>query len=84
VITNPRALRQQMPPWPATAGSRQGTGAVRVTIGEDGRVKKVSIDRRLHPAYDLQLLAAARSWTYQPATLNGRPVQVDLIVEVAP
>ncbi len=85
-IVSPRAIRQQIPPWPALAGSREGAaaGAVRVTIGTDGRVKKAAIERRLHPLYDLQLLTAAQSWLYEPAMLNGQPVEVDKIIEIAP
>ena len=86
VITSPRALRQQIPPWPAVAGSREvgATGAVRIVIGVDGKVKKATIERPLNPRYDQQVLAAARSWLYTPATLNGAAVEVEKVIEISP
>jgi tetratricopeptide (TPR) repeat protein len=86
VITSPRVVRQSIPPWPSVAGSREvgATGAVRVVIGVDGKVKKATIERPLNPRYDQQVLVAARSWLYAPATLNGAAVEVEKVVEIAP
>lgn len=82
-IIAPVVLRQTLPPWPATEAAPKGaSGAVRVVIGIDGHVRRASIERLINPRFDLALLAAARSWTYMPATMNGQPIEVEKVVEV--
>jgi TonB family protein len=83
--TRPVAIKQDLPPWAANdAFSRRAelTGTLRVRVGADGRVESAELIRRIHPAYDSQLLRAARTWLYQPATQNGVPVAADVIVEI--
>ena len=83
--SRPVMIRQELPAWTANdAFSRRAelTGTLRVRVGADGRVEAVELIRRIHPAYDPQLLRAARTWLYQPATQNGVPVAADIIVEV--
>ena len=55
---------------------------MRVVIGVDGRVKSATMERRLHPMYDAQVLSAAKNWTYKPATLNGEPVESDRLIQI--
>jgi hypothetical protein len=83
-VVQPKTVRQAFPPVPSSiAASRKTlTGAVKVVIGTDGRVKSASIETSVHPQYDLPLLAAARSWLYTPATINGMPTEVERIVQV--
>jgi TonB family protein len=82
-ITAPIVLRQTLPPWPATAGPRAGAGgAVRILIGVNGRVRRASIERPINPQFDRDLLAAAQSWIYTPATMNGQPIDIEKIVEI--
>lgn len=38
--------------------------------------------KRIHPRYDVKLLAETTYWKYQPATLNGMPVDSESVVEV--
>jgi TonB family protein len=82
-ITAPVVLRQALPPWPETAGPRIGPGgAVRVVIGIDGRVRHASIERPTNPQFDRDLLAAARSWLYMPAMMNGQPIDIEKVIEI--
>lgn len=85
VIQGPVAVRQPLPEWippDAIAASRDYTGAVKVIIGPDGRVKSASIERASYPSYDARLLQAAREWVYQPATRNGEAVESEKIVAI--
>ena len=66
------------PPNPSVARNEY-TGAVKVRIGTDGRVKAATMDRPTHPAYDTALLNTARSWLYKPAMQNGTPIELSLI-----
>lgn len=54
--------------------NRTFAGEVRLIIGEDGAVISAEISTSVHARYDARLLEAAKSWTFKPATRNGRPV----------
>jgi tetratricopeptide (TPR) repeat protein len=69
------------PPNPSIARNEY-SGAVKVRIGTDGRVKAASIDRPSHPAYDAVLLNTARSWLYKPAMQNGTPIESERVIAV--
>ncbi len=74
-----------MPPWrPADANAlRQDLkGSVLVTIDATGRVVNAVMQQVVHPSYDRLLLAAARTWRYQPATRDGQPVESQLVVPI--
>ena len=40
------------------------------------------MDPSVYPPYDRLILAAAREWTYRPATQNGEPVASQRKVEI--
>lgn len=84
VATLPITNEQTLPPWrPDSATARRSfSGAVRVEIDEKGRVTAARMEKSVHPSYDVLVLAAARRWTYQPATLNGVPVASEKTVEI--
>ena len=70
-------IRQTLPAWvPTDAATRRMayTGAIRITIGSDGRVESASLIRPSHPTYDAAILRAAKQWLYTPATRGGRAV----------
>ena len=69
------------PPNPRIA-SNEYTGAVKVRIGTDGRVKGATIDQPSHPAYDAVLLRVARTWLYKPALQNGTPIESERVIAV--
>ncbi len=85
VVTAAIAIRQDMPRWspPDRSIARQSfDGSVRIVIDATGKVTEAMMMRPTHPSYDVQLLRAARGWTYRPATRNGVAVPSDKIVEV--
>jgi TonB family protein len=85
VFVPAQPIRQAIPTWepPSRAyANDEFNGAVRVTIGADGKVKTAVIERATHPAYDVRLLQAARSWMYKPATRDGKPVESDKVIAV--
>jgi hypothetical protein len=53
-----------------------------VVIGADGKVKSASMEDSVHPLYDIRLLAAAKSWLYRPALVDGRPTSSEKLVTV--
>ena len=58
------------------------SGAVRVTIGADGKVSNAVMEVPIEPRYDARVLAATRSWRYKPATLGGAPIQSEKVVHI--
>jgi TonB family protein len=52
-----------------------GTGVLFVVIDERGSVESAIITEPLERTYDRMVLAAARTWTYQPAMRNGASVK---------
>ena len=82
--TPPVAIEQDLPPWPhGLAGVRaELRGAVDVWIDERGYVTEASMTESVHPAYDRELLSAARDWRYEPARRAGQAVSSHKRVEV--
>ena len=83
-VTSPVPVTQDLPVWVPTdqASRREFRGAIRVFISDVGRVTGAEISSPIHPAYDRQLLLAAKAWTYQPALKDGRPMASEKVIEV--
>jgi TonB family protein len=85
VVTPPIPIRQELPRWvPYDAATKQAEfkGAIKVTISAEGKVENAEIVTPTDRQYDRELLNAARSWEYQPATRNGIAVPSEKIVSV--
>jgi TonB family protein len=77
------SIRQEMPRLsPNVKQQAKDTGVVEVVIDELGRVTFVAIRQSVHPVFDSELLAAARDWKYQPATLGGKPVKYRKLIQI--
>ena len=72
-ITLPVPIREVLPPWTPTTplSSAEFRGTILVQIDAAGKVSSARIVESVFPLYDARLLQASRSWTYQPATING-------------
>jgi periplasmic protein TonB len=84
VLVPPVILRQQMPLWLAMKEllPRGKRGQVRVIIDDQGNVEEARVVESVHPVYDALLLSAARTWKYEPATLDGKPVRYVKLIEI--
>jgi TonB family protein len=58
-------------------------GVLEIIINEAGDVESAMMKSSVTPRYDSTLLAAAKSWKYQPATLNGRPVKFRKTINIS-
>lgn len=70
----------QHQPLPQITGA--GTARLSLTIGPDGRVTNINIERPLR-RNTAQLLSAVQSWRFKPATVNGHPVAAPYSVEIS-
>ena len=77
-------MKQDLPVWVPTdqATRREFRGAIRVYITETGAVTRAELSQVVHPAYDRQLLLAAKTWAYQPAMKDGVPIASEKVIEV--
>ena len=84
VLVQPVIIRQQMPLWLGASQflPRGGRGKVRIIVDEQGGVEDARIVESVHTVYDALLLSAARTWKYEPATLDGKPVRYMKLIEV--
>ena len=85
-VIPPVELERFMPPWnpPAvmTRMSEPFRGELEIVVDEVGRVPDARMLRPSQAAYDVSLLAATRTWRFEPARLNGEPVKYRLTFEV--
>jgi TonB family protein len=59
------------------------SGAIEVVIDTTGAVESAVMRVPLQPAYDRQAIAAAKTWRFKPATLNGAPVKYRKVVQIS-
>jgi periplasmic protein TonB len=60
----------------------QGTVILRALIDADGVPHDVSVTRSLRPAFDESAVKAVGNWRFSPATKYGKPVPVQISVQV--
>jgi TonB family protein len=84
VLEPPVVVRQQMPLWMGMREflPRGSKGTIRVIVDEQGNVEEARIIESIHTVYDALLLSAARTWKYDPARLDGKPVRYVKTIEV--
>jgi hypothetical protein len=83
-ITPAVPVKQDLPVWVPTdqATRREFRGSIRVFISETGTVTRAELSQVVHPAYDRQLLLAAKTWIYQPALKDGVAIASEKVIEV--
>ena len=53
-----------------------------LTVTPDGRTRDIKVVSSLGMGLDENAVAAVSRWTFKPATINGKPVAVQISVEV--
>lgn len=85
-VTAPKALVDRKPRYTAEAmrAKLQGTVVVEIIVLADGTVGKARVVESLDPVLGLdnEAIAAAKSWTFIPGTLNGENVPVRVKLEM--
>jgi TonB family protein len=82
--TPPRTIYAPDPEYSETAriAKYNGLVAVGTIIGPDGNPRDVWIVRKLGLGLDQKAIEAVRRWKFAPATRDGKPVAVQIIIEV--
>jgi TonB family protein len=74
----PRVIEHPDPTW----HKKNGTTEISLTVGADGLVHDPKISKSLNPKADASALEAVQKWTFNPATKDGVPVPVMIIVKI--
>ena len=81
-VVPPITTRQAVPPYPGRV-LVGGSVVMDIIIDESGAVESATIASPPNQAYDKLVLGAAKSWQYQPATLNGAPVKYRKRIQIS-
>jgi protein TonB len=84
-VTPPSPLYAPDPDYSDAArkAKYQGSVILWLVVGADGLPHHLRVARSLGMGLDEKALDAVRLWRFQPATLNGQPVAVEINVEVS-
>ncbi len=84
-VTRPRPVYDPDPDYSDAArkAKYQGSVLLWLVVGPDGLPHNVRVERSLGMGLDEKALAAVSTWRFQPATLNSKPVAVEINVEVS-
>ena len=84
-VTQPRPIYDPDPDYSEAARKAKYQGAVVLwlVVGADGLPHQIRVQRSLGMGLDEKAVAAVSTWRFQPATLNGQPVAVEVNVQVS-
>ncbi|GBC79716.1 hypothetical protein HRbin09_00942 [bacterium HR09] len=83
-IAEPRKIVHVAPTYPEIARKARIEGVVilEIIVDKAGNVRDVRVLRGLGMGLTEAAVEAVRQWRYEPATLNGRPVEVYITVTI--
>ncbi|HWY22103.1 MAG TPA: energy transducer TonB [Candidatus Acidoferrum sp.] len=83
-VTPPKPIYNPDPTYVDKARKKKINGVVVVAmiVTAEGKVRDVKVIKSLDPDLDKQAIAAVRTWKFEPATKDGKPVAVHLKTEV--
>jgi TonB family protein len=83
-VSAPRALDTPDPEYSEEArkAKYQGTVVLWLIVGPDGRPRDIKVARALGMGLDQKAIEAVRNWKFEPAMKDGKPVAVQINVEV--
>ncbi|HEX3091495.1 MAG TPA: TonB family protein, partial [Candidatus Angelobacter sp.] len=83
-VTAPRPLHTPEPKYSKSARKQkiEGTVMLSMIIGTDGRPHNVKVVKSLEPSLDVLAVEAVKNWKFAPATKDGRPVAVEMRLQV--
>jgi periplasmic protein TonB len=84
-ISAPQAISTPDPEYTEEArrAKTQGTCVLWLIVDSEGRPRDVRVVRGLGNGLDAKALEAVRQWRFQPSMKDGKPVDVQISVEVA-
>lgn len=83
-VSAPRVVYQPDPEYSEEArkAKYQGTCVLWLVVGPDGRPRDIRVARTLGLGLDEKAIEAVKTWKFEPAMKDGKPVAVQINVEV--
>ncbi len=83
-VSAPVAIEMPQPEYTREARSARIQGTVRLnyTVGADGVPFDIRVVRSLDPALDKKAIEAVSKWRFRPAEKDGKPVNVQAVLDV--
>ena len=83
-VTPPRVFYSPDPEFSDQARRKhfQGTCVLGLVVGEDGMPRNIKIIKPLGMGLDEKAIETVRSWKFEPARKDGKPVAVEIAIEV--
>lgn len=81
-VIPPQAIRQQIPAFPGRVTIAK-TGVLELVIDNSGNVESAMMRVPVNAQYDRMATTAAKTWQYQPATVDGTPVKFVKRIQVS-
>jgi len=83
-VQAPKAIDTPDPEYSEEArkAKYQGVVVLWLVVGPDGRPKNIKVERPLGMGLDQKAVEAVQRWKFEPATKDGKPVAVQINVEV--
>jgi periplasmic protein TonB len=84
-VSAPKILYQPDPEYSEEArkAKYQGTCVLYLVVGPDGRPRDIRVQRTLGLGLDEKAIEAVKTWRFDPALKDGKPVAVAINVEVS-
>ncbi|MBZ5722734.1 MAG: energy transducer TonB [Acidobacteriia bacterium] len=84
-VSAPRVVYASSPEYSKEArkAKLQGTVVLWVVVGKDGRVRNIRVAQTLGMGLDEKAIEAVSKWRFVPGHKDGKPVPVQINVEVA-
>jgi TonB family protein len=80
-VVPPQVVNQTLPGFRGVTAVER-IGRIEVLIDESGAVESAVMTMSVNSTYDKMALAAARTWRYVPAKVDGTPVKFKKIVQI--
>lgn len=68
-------MRPQLPSQPPSTVPAQDVGVLEIVVSATGTVEHVRLISTANRYHDRMIVAAAKAWSFEPATKDGRPVR---------
>jgi len=84
-VKAPRAIYDPEPEYTEKARKegQQGIVLIRMVVGSDGMPRDVKVYRSLSADLDESAMNTVKKWKFAPGTKDGKPVAVQIIVEIS-
>lgn len=84
-VTRPRVINHPDPEYSKRArkAKYQGTCLLWLIVDPDGKTRDIRVQRAIGMGLDEEAIKAVKKWTFEPALKDGKPVAVQINVEVS-